>query len=235
MNAMNIENLTPHPITLWSPMGPPGPDGTIPYECPVATYPVSARGFIRAEMLYHPSLAGDDYQTLAFGEVSDVPPAAPGTLYVVSEITARALAAQHPRRLDFVVVRDIVRDGGNVPASGPHVRGDIVGCGGFARVSRPARPDSEVGIGHWYGSMAGQVGSSAAGRFSILFRSDPDGGRGRMYVASDDGPRSATEAYVGARTYTWDVDGSPVYIEDIDELLHPNRRFESAMCHIDEI
>ena len=137
---MNYENLTPHPVTTFSPMGPPAPDGTIVYECRVDTYPASERKPLRVSMRYGCSLVGDDLQTMCLGQVpeADIPPEVPGLRYIVSEITARALAAQCPDRLDFVVVRDIVRDGGNVPASGPSVRGKIIGCGGFARVERPA-------------------------------------------------------------------------------------------------
>jgi len=119
MKEIKIErliNLTPHPLNL---MGDEGelvipPSGRI------------ARAREERELIEYLILEGRKIPVykVRYGEVIDLPPPEPGVIYVVSSITAQAVARTDPGRDDVVIPGDPVRD----------QEGRIIGMRGVCRI-----------------------------------------------------------------------------------------------------
>jgi hypothetical protein len=114
---MELENLTPHAVTL---VGPDGQTVEIPPSGTVARCVVTrvTVGTVRVGTIEVP------VSVTSMGEVTDLPPARPGVAYVVSRVVAEAATD----REDLLVPDDAVRDDA----------GRIVGCRALARV-RPSK------------------------------------------------------------------------------------------------
>lgn len=120
MNNLNILNLTPHKIVVYS------QDEeqillTIEPQKNEEGKPLFLRAEVNQEPL--PPLNGFPVHLNSYGVVEGMPDPKEGTVYVVSQITATALKAAG-RADDVYIVDKTVRDSD----------GRIVGCKGFAKV-----------------------------------------------------------------------------------------------------
>ena len=104
-----IVNLTPHPVSVIS------PDGSMRIFPPSGTV---AR--VESTAIQVDTISGIPVMSVKFNALQNLPDPEPGTVFIVSAITAQA--AKQAGRSDCVIVNDAVRDSD----------GRIIGCRSFA-------------------------------------------------------------------------------------------------------
>lgn len=125
MNADRIvtfANATPHVVTL---VGDDGTQLVLPPTVPAPRVRVDDEN--TGTMTGDGGIQVQDCETWTVPAVTDLPPASPGTVYIVSKMALDAIAEVHPDRHDFRVPHDVVRDSDGKP----------VGARRLARTRRP--------------------------------------------------------------------------------------------------
>lgn len=112
-------NLTPHAVRIGSPAAASIPSSGVA-SCRVSSTRIGTIGVTRASTQFD----GIPETIETYGELEGLPPAAPSTIYIVSQIACRAGAAMTPARLDLRYPADVQRD----------ERGEVTHCLSLGRV-----------------------------------------------------------------------------------------------------